>query len=164
MTEQLRHTYVRMSIPQQLVKDVAEFPAEHGVAGQRKSGDGRPEGVGAFLVVRAQDARWRRRRQGQCWTFLMLTSTFMQSHFFYLHNNSITEITVNVIHCKSLKESLLPIRFRLKHTHTHTEEITAETMWGYSWHASLWQRPPACWWPYWCWWPGGGGVEEWENW
>lgn len=32
------------------------------------------------------------------WTFLTL---FMQSHFFYLHNNSIIETTANVIHCKS---------------------------------------------------------------
>lgn len=46
-----------MAVPQQLVEDVAEFPAEHRVAGQREPGDGRPEGVGAFLVVRAQDAR-----------------------------------------------------------------------------------------------------------
>lgn len=49
-----------MSVPQQLVEDVAEFPAEHGVAGQREPGDGSPEGVGAFLVMRAQDAGWRR--------------------------------------------------------------------------------------------------------
>lgn len=51
-----RRTYVGMSVPQQLVEDVAEFPAEHSVAGQGESGDGRPEGVGALLVMRAQDA------------------------------------------------------------------------------------------------------------
>lgn len=57
-------TYIWMSIPQQLVEHVAEFPAKHSVAGQRKPGNCSPEGVGAFLMMRAQDARWRLQRQG----------------------------------------------------------------------------------------------------
>lgn len=50
-------TYIWMSIPQQLVEHVAELPAEHRVAGQRKAGNRSPEGVGAFLMMGAQDAR-----------------------------------------------------------------------------------------------------------
>lgn len=49
-------TYVRMPVPQQLVEDVAELPTEHGVAGERKPVDCRPEGVGTFLMMGPQDA------------------------------------------------------------------------------------------------------------
>lgn len=48
-------TYVWMSVSQQLVEDVAELPAEHRVAGERKPVDGGPEGVGAFFMMGAQD-------------------------------------------------------------------------------------------------------------
>lgn len=48
--------YVGVAVSQQLVEDVAELPAEHGVAGQWEPVDGRPECVGAFLMMGAQDA------------------------------------------------------------------------------------------------------------
>lgn len=46
-----------MTVSQEFVEDVAELPAEHGVAGQRQAVDGRPEGVSPLLMVGAQDAR-----------------------------------------------------------------------------------------------------------
>lgn len=49
-------TYVWMSVSQQLVEDVAELPAEHRIAGERKPVDRRPESVGAFLMMGPQDA------------------------------------------------------------------------------------------------------------
>lgn len=49
-------TYVWMSVSQQLVEDVAELPAEHRVAGERKPVDRCPESVGAFLMMGPQDA------------------------------------------------------------------------------------------------------------
>lgn len=52
--------YVGVSVSQQLVEDVAELPAEDGVAGQRQPVDGGPEGVSALLMVGAQDAGWGR--------------------------------------------------------------------------------------------------------
>lgn len=52
-------TYVWMSVSQQLVEDVAELPAEHRVAGERKPVDRRPESVATFLVMGAQDAGCR---------------------------------------------------------------------------------------------------------
>lgn len=52
--------YVGVSITQQLVEDVAELPAQDGVAGQRQPVDGGPEGVSALLMVGAQDAGWGR--------------------------------------------------------------------------------------------------------
>lgn len=51
-----------------------------------------------------------------------------------------------------------PSSHRGLHSHKHTQ-----TIWGYSWHASLWQRPPVCWWPCWCWQPvkrRGGRAKE----
>lgn len=45
-----------MSVSQQLVEDVAELPAEHCVAGERKSVDSCPERVGAFLMMGPKDA------------------------------------------------------------------------------------------------------------
>lgn len=45
-----------MSVSQQLVEDVAELPAEHGVAGEREPVDRPPERVGTFLMVGPQDA------------------------------------------------------------------------------------------------------------
>lgn len=45
-----------MAISQQLVEDVAELPAEHRVAGERKPVDRRPESVGTFLMMGPQDA------------------------------------------------------------------------------------------------------------
>lgn len=52
--------YIGVSISQQLVEDVAELPAENGVAGQRQPVDGGPEGVSALLMMGAQDAGWGR--------------------------------------------------------------------------------------------------------
>lgn len=49
-------TYVWMAVSQQLVEDVAELPAEHRVAGERKPVDRGPESVGAFLMMGPQDA------------------------------------------------------------------------------------------------------------
>lgn len=49
-------TYVWMAVSQQLVEDVAELPAEHRVAGERKPVDRSPESVGAFLMMGPQDA------------------------------------------------------------------------------------------------------------
>uniref|UniRef100_A0ACB8EDV6 Uncharacterized protein n=1 Tax=Sphaerodactylus townsendi TaxID=933632 RepID=A0ACB8EDV6_9SAUR len=48
--------YVWVSITEELVEDVAEFPTEDSVAGERQAVHDRPEGVGSFLVVRPQDA------------------------------------------------------------------------------------------------------------
>lgn len=45
-----------MAVSQQLVEDVAELPAEHRVAGERKPVDRRPESVGALLMMGPQDA------------------------------------------------------------------------------------------------------------
>ena len=39
------------------MEDVAELPAEHGVAGQGQPVDNRPKGLRSLLVVGAQDAR-----------------------------------------------------------------------------------------------------------
>ncbi len=49
-------TYVWMAVSQQLVEDMAELPAEHRVAGERKPVNRRPESVGAFLMMGPQDA------------------------------------------------------------------------------------------------------------
>lgn len=47
--------YVWVSITEELVEDVAEFPTEYSIAGERQAVHDRPEGVGSFLVVRPQD-------------------------------------------------------------------------------------------------------------
>lgn len=70
-------THIGMAIPQNLVQDMAEFPAQDGAAGQREADGVRPEGEGALLVVCAQNdtcqgqgqrhtgcTRWRRGRAG----------------------------------------------------------------------------------------------------
>lgn len=49
-------SYVGVSVSQQLVEDVAELPAEDGVAGKGEPVDGGPKGVSALLMVGAQDA------------------------------------------------------------------------------------------------------------
>lgn len=59
--------YVGVSVAQQLVEDVAELPAQDGVAGQRQPVDGGPEGVSALLMVGAQDAGWGRGRVKEAW-------------------------------------------------------------------------------------------------
>lgn len=48
-------THVGVSIPEDLVKDVTELPAEDGAAGQRQADGVRPESEGSLLMVRAQD-------------------------------------------------------------------------------------------------------------
>lgn len=53
----LWRTYVWVAVSQQLVEDVAELPAEHRVAGERKPVDRCPESVGTFLMMGPQDAR-----------------------------------------------------------------------------------------------------------
>lgn len=49
-------TYIWMSVSQQLVEDVAELPAKHRIAGERKPVDGCPESVCSFLMMGPQDA------------------------------------------------------------------------------------------------------------
>lgn len=41
------------------MEDVAEFPAEHSVAGDRQAVDDCPESLGALLMMGAQDAGWK---------------------------------------------------------------------------------------------------------
>lgn len=41
------------------MEDVAEFPAEHRVAGDRQAVDGCPESLSALLMMGAQDAGWK---------------------------------------------------------------------------------------------------------
>lgn len=48
-------THVGVSIPEDLVKNVTELPAEDGAAGQRQADGVRPESEGSLLMVRAQD-------------------------------------------------------------------------------------------------------------
>lgn len=67
-------TYVRMAVSQQLVEDVAELPAEHRVAGERKPVDRCPESVGAFLMMGPQDAGWQRQSR-------------ITKHLFVLHRD-----------------------------------------------------------------------------
>lgn len=47
-------THVGMAVPQQLMEDVAKFPAKHGIAGQGQTVDGQPECVSPFLMMSAQ--------------------------------------------------------------------------------------------------------------
>lgn len=46
---------VGVSVPEDLVKDVTELPAEDGAAGQRQADGIGPEGKGSLLMMRAQD-------------------------------------------------------------------------------------------------------------
>lgn len=48
-------TYIAVSVPQDFMQDVAELPAEDGVAGQREAQRVGPEGVGALLPVGPQN-------------------------------------------------------------------------------------------------------------
>lgn len=48
-------THVGVSVPEDLVKDVTELPAEDGAAGQRQADGIGPEGKGSLLMMRAQD-------------------------------------------------------------------------------------------------------------
>lgn len=54
----LRWTHVGVSVSQEFVEDVAEFPAQHGIAGQWQSVDGRPERISALLMVSPEDTGW----------------------------------------------------------------------------------------------------------
>lgn len=51
-------THVWMAVPQQLVEDVAKFPAEHCIAGKGQAVDCKPECVSPLLMMRAQYAWW----------------------------------------------------------------------------------------------------------
>lgn len=48
-------THIGVSVSEDLVKDVAEFPTEDGAAGQRQADGIGPEGKGSFLMVSAQN-------------------------------------------------------------------------------------------------------------
>lgn len=48
-------TCIAVAVPQDFMQDVAELPAEDGVAGQREAQRVGPEGVGALLPVSPQD-------------------------------------------------------------------------------------------------------------
>lgn len=48
-------TYIAVAVPQDFVQDVAELPAEDGVAVQREAQRVGPEGVGALLPVSPQN-------------------------------------------------------------------------------------------------------------
>lgn len=48
-----------MAVSEEFVEDMAEFPAEHGVAGDRQAVDGCPESLSALLMMGAQDAGWK---------------------------------------------------------------------------------------------------------
>lgn len=48
-------THIGVSVSEDLVKDVAEFPTEDGAAGQRQADGIGPEGEGSFLMVSAQN-------------------------------------------------------------------------------------------------------------
>lgn len=47
--------YISVSVPQHFVQQVAKFPADHGVAGQRQIQDVGPEGGGSPFLVSSQD-------------------------------------------------------------------------------------------------------------
>lgn len=53
-TEWLTGPYVAMSVPQHFVQQVAELPANDGVAGQRQVEDVRPHGGRPALLVTAK--------------------------------------------------------------------------------------------------------------
>lgn len=226
-----------MPVPQQLVEDMAELPAEHGVAGERKPVDCRPEGVGTFLMMGPQDAGWERQSRitglqclcslaepkylpisiqktliltfvacvciffndlfsdvwGLClapslcrmlavWCFLvcLIKQKYVRLAFrLVLH---MTKLAVQqghvqttglhkiscfaptqpssygrmILHTQQSQNKCSSSPQTLKQTHTHT-------MLGYSWHASLWQRPPVCWWPCWCWQPVKRSKERAEE-
>lgn len=48
-------THIRVSVSEDLVKDVTEFPTEDGAAGQWQADGVGPEGKGSFLMVSAQN-------------------------------------------------------------------------------------------------------------
>lgn len=48
-------THIGVSISEDFVKDVTEFPTEDGAAGQRQADGIGPEGKGSFLMVSAQN-------------------------------------------------------------------------------------------------------------
>lgn len=50
-------THIWMAVPQQLVEDMAKFPAKHRIAGKGQAVDGKPEGVSPLLMMRAQYTR-----------------------------------------------------------------------------------------------------------
>lgn len=82
-------TYIAVAIPQDFVQDVAELPAEDGVAGQREAQRVGPEGVGALLPVSPQNDACGRDVKDEQWphwvTHFLLTVPLCSTQFLNIY-------------------------------------------------------------------------------